>query len=320
MLNYLEDKFYININNFEKIHKINSILIAISGGQDSLCLIKLIQNLKQYHKPLLKIHYIYIDHQWKIDSKKQVKHIINLIKNIANISIYQIKSITRSENQARSLRYQTIIAHALKYKYSIIITAHTETDKIETFLQQIMRGTSIDGATSLTYNRRLNKKIYLWRPLLNFKRAEITWFCRKFCLPVWSDITNYSFSINRNRLRYEFIPYLNKYLSHNIEHKINSFLQISELENEYIKQNAIKLYLLSRHKYNIALSCTLLQKQHQAIQARTLQIFFYHNFNKCLTQENLQHLIDIIQNINIKIKVITYNNITIKIENNWLYI
>ena len=318
-LNYLEHKFYININNLEKIHRINSVLIAISGGQDSLCLIKLTQKLKKHYKPLLKINYIYIDHQWKVDSKQQTKHIINLIKNTGNISIYQIKNITKSENQARQLRYQILIKHALRHKHSVIMTAHTETDKIETFWQQIIRGTSINGATSLTHNRRLNKKIYLWRPLLNFKRTEITWFCRKFCLPIWSDITNHLFSINRNRLRHEFIPYLNKYFSNQTEQKIHSFLQISALENEYIKQNAIKLYLLSHHKYNIALNYKLLKQQHKAIQARTLQIFFYHHFNKYLNQENLQNLINIIQNASIEIQIITCNNIIIKIENNWLY-
>nr|QCI07338.1 tRNA Ile-lysidine synthetase [Leiomenia cribrosa] len=320
MLNSLQNKFYTNIKNLKKNHQLNNILVALSGGQDSLCLIKLIQNFKKKYKPLLKIHYIYIDHQWKIDSKKQVEHIINLIRNSENISIYQIPNITQSENKARQLRYQIIIQHAIKYKYPIIITAHTETDKIETFLQQIIRGTSIDGATSMKNYRILNPKIHLWRPLLNFTRADIKYFCRQLCLPIWSDITNYNFSINRNRLRYEFIPYLNKYFCNNIEKKINAFLEISDLENEYIKQNAIKLYLISRHKYNIAINYSLLKKQHKGLFARTLQIFFYHNINKCLTHKNINNIMTTIEKIDNKITIIKDNNIIIKLENNWLYL
>lgn len=321
MHTYLHKKFYHIINALLESKQLCSIVIAISGGQDSLCLIKLMQDFSKEYKSILRISYIYIDHQWKKDSKKQVEHLINLIKiRQEKIYIYQMQNITKSELAARNLRYQILIKHATIYKYSIIMTAHTSTDKIETFLQQLIRGTSIDGVTSLTKKRQLNQHIQIIRPLISFTRSEITWFCRKFMLPIWSDISNYEYNISRNRLRNELLPYLNQYFLFNIEKQINCFIKISDIENEYIKQNAVKLYLISCHKANIALNCSLVKRQHIALQARTLQIFVYHNFNKTLNRNILNKLVFQVQTLNRDYSVITWENLNIKKHNNWLYI
>nr|YP_010904018.1 lysidine synthase [Caulacanthus ustulatus]WCH57269.1 lysidine synthase [Caulacanthus ustulatus] len=276
MNTYLHQKFNTSISKFLTHNSIQSLLIAISGGQDSLCLIKLLETFRKYHNKLLKITYIYVDHQWKKDSYHQIKHLINIIKNYeSQIIIYQLKNITKSEVEARKYRYQIIIQYANLYNYSTILTGHTKTDKIETFWQQILRGTSLDGITSLKEYRKLKNKIYIYRPLLKFDRQEIYWFCRKFYLSIWSDITNYEYKITRNRLRHELIPYIYRYFTQNAESKICQFINISNLDNEYIKQNAIKLYLISRHTTNIALNYKFICQQHQALQIKTLQIFFF---------------------------------------------
>nr|YP_009297989.1 tRNA(Ile)-lysidine synthase [Plocamium cartilagineum]AOM67927.1 tRNA(Ile)-lysidine synthase [Plocamium cartilagineum] len=315
-LHKIFNKYMIKIINFKEI---KPILIAISGGQDSLSLVKLIQDFQKNHS--INIQYIYIDHQWKKDSKYQIKHLINYINSNQNkIFIYQIKKITFSELEARQIRYQILIKHALKNKINKILTAHTQTDQIETFLQQLIRGSTIDGSTSLTFYRKLNKDIALYRPLIRIKRIDIHWFCRKFCLPVWSDITNYNYKINRNKLRNELIPYLSHYYISNIEKNIYSFIQKSKIDNEYIKQNTIKLYLFSRHQKNIALNIKLIKKQHLSLQQRTLQIFFYHNFNKLLNRDSLFKIINLIQQNQIYTNKIKWEHLTININNYWIYI
>nr|YP_009295734.1 tRNA(Ile)-lysidine synthase [Mastocarpus papillatus]AOL58218.1 tRNA(Ile)-lysidine synthase [Mastocarpus papillatus] len=321
MYTYLHESFYTNMRNIIDSQPLSSILIALSGGQDSLCLVRLLQDFIKEYKCRLNISYIHIDHQWKKDSQKQVEHLINLLK-IKNekIYIYQIQHIVKSELEARNIRYQILIQHAANYKYTTIITGHTSTDKIETFLQQLMRGTTIDGATSLTHKRQLNKDTQIIRPLINYTRSDLAWFCRKFTLPVWSDISNYEYNINRNRLRNELLPYLNQYFLFNVEQQINYFLHISDIENEYIKQNAIKLYMISRHETNLALNYLLINKQHHALQARTLQIFIYHNFSQSLSQSFLNKIIYTIQKTSIKHYIIEWKNLRLKKYDNWLYI
>nr|YP_010903420.1 lysidine synthase [Hypnea cryptica]WCH55873.1 lysidine synthase [Hypnea cryptica] len=273
---YIEKRFNQKLDIFLSKTKLKTILIAISGGQDSICLINLIENFqKKYNKELI-ITYIYIDHQWTNNSQEQIKHLINIMKKIKKkFVIYQINQLTHSELKAREIRYNILIKYAKENKYTHIITAHTQTDKTETFLQHIIRGTSLNGITSFNEYRKFNETIQIYRPLLEFKRKEIKWFCRKLYLPIWSDITNYNYTINRNRLRYELIPYIHKYFNNDIDKKINYFLTNSKLENEYINQNAIKLYLNSRHNINVALNYHLIHKQHIALQIRTLQIFFF---------------------------------------------
>nr|YP_010903818.1 lysidine synthase [Hypnea musciformis]WCH56869.1 lysidine synthase [Hypnea musciformis] len=284
MNTYIEKKFNQKFDIFLSKNKLQAILIAISGGQDSICLINLIENFQKKYRKELSITYIYIDHQWTKNSQRQIKHLINIIKETTKkFVIYQINQLTNSELKARELRYNILIKYSEQYKYTHIITAHTQTDKTETFLQHIIRGTSLNGITSFNEYRKFNNKIHIYRPLIELKRKEIKWLCRKLYLPIWSDITNYNYTINRNRLRHELIPYIHKYFNNNIDKKINDFLANSKLENEYINQNAIKLYLNSRHNINIALNYQLIHKQHIALQIRTLQIFFFTTQNTILT-------------------------------------
>jgi len=311
--------FYFKIQN----SNINKILIAISGGQDSICLIKLIESIKNNTNLNLQITYIYIDHQWKQTSQIQIQHIINYIKSCKDyIIIYQIQHLPYCETEARKYRYEILFNHAINNNYQLIITGHSLTDKIETCLQKIFRGTSLNGITSLNHNRNIKYNLQIYRPLLNISRDDIKWFCQHFCLPIWSDITNYYYNIKRNRIRYELIPYLKNYFYRHIETNINYFLKISNIENEYIKQNVIKIYLWIRHKKNIAINHQILKKQHLAIQQRIIYLFFFHHFNLFINK-------DIIHNILIKINHYNYNDIPIRIswtikkiyiEKKWIYI
>lgn len=95
------------------IKKNATVLLALSSGQDSLCLLQLLKdNLYQQQN---KIYAVYIDHQWKNDSFNHTHHLINLTrsKNIPT-AVYQIKTLSLSENNARQIRYKTLIKHAKK--------------------------------------------------------------------------------------------------------------------------------------------------------------------------------------------------------------
>lgn len=318
---HLHQKFYNNIRYLCKNYKLHSVIVAISGGQDSLCLIKLLQDFKKVYIHTLNIDYIYIDHQWKKDSKQQIEHLVNLI-NCMNekIYIYQINNNITSETNARTARYQLLTHHSVYSRTPIIMTAHTLNDTIETFINQVIRGTGIDGATSLTIYRILESNIQIWRPLINFTRIEINWLCRKYYLPIWSDITNYSYYIYRNRIRNELLPYLKQYFQQNIEIQINKFLDSSRIDNEYIKQNAIKLYLISRHNKNIAINYTLIKKQHISLIIRTLQIFLYHNLNIKINYHLIRELIHKLNKITENKTKIACCNIYLYIYYNWIYI
>lgn len=323
MNNDIQNNFNETIINLIKEKKITSLLLAISGGQDSLCLIKLIENLNKKYKSYnknIKLEYIYVDHQWKKDSKIQIQHIINYLKYTKQIlRIYQIKNLMLGENKCRQYRYHTIIQHAIQYKQQAIITAHTCTDKTETFFHNLVRGTSIEGFSSLTLQRKVNDNLYILRPLIHISREELLWKCRKFFLPVWSDSTNYNYKIERNRIRNELIPYLKKYFHKDIEYRIEYFLKIYYHDNEYIKQSLFKLYLNSIHHKYIALSYKKIQKQNFGLQIKTIQFFSFHNFYTFLSIPNIIKIIKMMNkprnNLYVQSKNLNFN-----VTNKWLYI
>nr|YP_009398846.1 tRNA Ile-lysidine synthetase [Cliftonaea pectinata]ARW68022.1 tRNA Ile-lysidine synthetase [Cliftonaea pectinata] len=317
--------FNTTILNLVQKYSQNSILIAISGGQDSICLVKLIELINmviQLETNKVKLEYIYIDHQWKKNSPKQVQHITNYLKSLKKtIYIYQIKNRALSEEICRKYRYHIIIEHAIKYRQKIVVTAHTETDKIETFFQNIIRGTGLEGITSLNTIGKLNAQIFITRPLINQKRYLMNWLCKKFCLPVWSDITNYNYYIQRNRIRHELIPYISKYFNPNIEKNLKYLIHNYYIENEYIKKNSLKVYLTILHNYYIAINYKIITKYNLAIQSRIIQIFYFHNFSQYLNNQILMSILKLINKININVQNnIKYKKFQLNINKSWIYI
>jgi len=311
---FLHKRFTRNIKKY--ISKKSNILIAISSGQDSLCLLKLLYDC--IHKEKNKIQAIYIDHQWKKDSKCHSTHILNIMKAInIPITIYQIQESTVSELESRKIRYKIFIKHAIKENCSEIITGHNKNDQIETFLYNIFRGTSLQGISNFTINKKINNKISILRPLLNFKKSEIAWFCRIFHLPIWSDITNYNFYIKRNRLRYEIMPYLSNYFNPKIENTLTDFIKFCQNDNEYIQENTIKLYIKSKHKKFISLNFRIINKQHSVLRKRVLRLYFYYNFHQQIDKEIIIKILEL--NYIQKSQILKIYNLGLEFYNGWLY-
>nr|YP_009510994.1 tRNAIle-lysidine synthetase [Hydropuntia rangiferina]AXI96667.1 tRNAIle-lysidine synthetase [Hydropuntia rangiferina]UAD87350.1 tRNAIle-lysidine synthetase [Hydropuntia rangiferina] len=320
-ITHLHNKFFKIMLDCKKLTKNLSILIAISGGKDSLCLIKLVEDFNNIHNYFQYIEFIYIDHQWRLDSKQNIKHLINYINKTKNrIYIYQINKIDISESIMRQIRYQIILKHAIRHKKQIIFTAHNQTDQIETFLLNLLRGTGLEGLSSLPLIRKITNYIQIIRPLIKFNKEDISWFCYKLHLPIWSDKTNYCYTNYRNRIRNELLPYLKQYFNPTIEKNIIHFLSLSAIENEYIKQNAIKLYIISRHQYYIAINIKIIKDQHLTLQRRVINIFFYYNFNKYLNQHISYQLIKYLSLRDINKKTLVLEKLVINIDKNWIYI
>tara|TARA_Y100001968_G_C19415306_1_gene748670 strand:+ start:1097 stop:2113 length:1017 start_codon:yes stop_codon:yes gene_type:complete len=192
------------------------ILIAISGGQDSMALAKIILDLRRIYK--WKVFIWNGDHGWHSKSQIFQDEIKNWYKdkdkNIIFFSDQTIKEKTRSEEKARDWRYQCLIKQSEKImsqnssQYTYILTGHTGTDSAETLILNLSRGTDLHGLCSIPESRDLTTNIKLVRPLLSFSREETAQICKEFKLPIWIDPSNKSMKINRNRIRHEVIPIL----------------------------------------------------------------------------------------------------------------
>ena len=194
----------------------STLILAISGGQDSMVLLKLINDLKRLYQWHIEVWHG--DHQWHINS-----HIIkNELQNWCNeqqISFHSTKASkyeVDNEQKARDWRYKNLIlkAKSLSPKNenlsSIrILTGHTATDRSETIIMNLARGSDLIGLSTLKEERELENNLKLVRPLLIFTREETLNICKELNLPIWIDPSNENLNLTRNKIRKEVLPILN---------------------------------------------------------------------------------------------------------------
>lgn len=218
------------------------ILLAVSGGQDSLCLAKLMLDLRPKWDWQLGI--AHCDHGWRPDSKANAEY-VGQLANDWGLPFYLATATENSANQSeavgRQWRYQVLEAIATAHNYGTILLGHTQSDRAETLLFNLMRGTGTDGLQALTWQRPLNEHIKLVRPLLEVSRSQTGEFCSRAEIFIWEDATNQDLKYARNRIRKELIPYLSTHFNPQVEQHIAQTAEILRAEVEYLEVIASNL-------------------------------------------------------------------------------
>ena len=201
------------------------ILVAFSGGYDSMCLLHICKNLG------LNIIAIHLNHNWR--GKESLQEEKNCKEFCAqnNIEFYAetlTEATPQTETFAREARYKFFEKCSNKYNSKIIFTAHNANDNAETILYRISKGTGTIGLSGIAENRDV-----FYRPLINIKRCEIEKYCDKNGLKPNVDSSNSNIKYKRNLIRHNVIPELKK-INIEVVDAINSLSQISIMDNEII--------------------------------------------------------------------------------------
>ncbi len=236
----LHAKIHRTIRSRHLFERNQRLLVAVSGGQDSLCLIKLLLDLQSKWGWDLGI--AHCDHRWRSDSEANAHHVENLARSW-DIPFYleTANKPINSEAAARDWRYQALSAIAQANNYQYIVTGHTASDRAETLLYNLIRGTGADGLQALTWQRPLTTGIVLVRPLLEITRSQTEQFCQEFKLPIWEDSTNQDLQYARNRIRQELIPYLRDNFNPQVESALAQTAELLQAEVEYLEKAAQEL-------------------------------------------------------------------------------
>jgi tRNA(Ile)-lysidine synthase len=214
-----------------------SLLIAVSGGQDSLCLLKLLLDLQPKWQWQLAV--IHCDHRWRPDSTANAQHVQALAQSWAlPFHIQVAEPAPSSEAAARAWRHQCFVTLAEQTGYTAVITGHTASDRAETLLYNLFRGSGADGLQALTWQRLLTPTLPLIRPLLNFTRTETGQFCQAHHLPIWEDTTNTDLNYARNRMRQEVLPYLATHFNPQITQTLAQTAELLDQEVAYLEDIA----------------------------------------------------------------------------------
>jgi tRNA(Ile)-lysidine synthase len=237
----LHAKIHQTIRTRHLFGKNHRLLIAVSGGQDSLCLAKLLLDLQPKWGWHLGI--AHCDHRWRSDSPANAQHVENLAQNW-NVSFYLTiaNEPVKTEAAARDWRYQQLTAIAQTHGYNYVVTGHTASDRAETLLYNLIRGSGADGMQALTWQRPLTSDILLVRPLLETFRITTGQFCQELQLPIWEDSTNQDIKYSRNRIRQELIPYLQANFNPQVESALAQTAEILQAEVEYLQALSEQLY------------------------------------------------------------------------------
>ena len=239
----LHAKLHRSLRSRSLIPKGGRLLVAVSGGQDSICLIQLLRDLQPKWGWMLAI--AHCDHRWRSDSAENAAFVANLAQTWRlPCHLESANSPPISEATARQWRYQVFETLAVTHRYSHVVTGHTASDRAETLLYNLIRGSGADGLQALTWQRPLSAshpEIQLVRPLLAVARAETGQFCQESHLSIWEDSTNQDLQYARNRIRQELTPYLQTYFNPQVEKNLAQTAEILAAEVDYLETAAAQL-------------------------------------------------------------------------------
>ena len=186
----------------------SSLLLAVSGGQDSMALLALLQDLAPLHGWILSLWHG--NHRWHDGSSRIAAELSSwcqqrqLPLQVDQAAAGQVPS----EATARQWRYAQLEQRA-REAGADVVTGHTASDRAETMLLQLARGSDLAGLAALPSIRLLSPEgPHLRRPLLHLQRHDTLQICQDLTLPIWEDPSNQSPEFARNRVRQEVLPVL----------------------------------------------------------------------------------------------------------------
>ena len=189
-----------------------SIIVAVSGGSDSLALLLLAKNYLEKNYPACHLIAVTVDHQLRAESATEALDVAALCKQLG--ITHQILCWTGDKpssgiaSAARNARYDLLVLAAKQANATIILTGHTADDQVETYLMRRERegeGTGIAGEgrglAAMARRTLLHKSVMLCRPLLSVWREELREFLRENKIGWVDDPSNDNQAYERPRIR-----------------------------------------------------------------------------------------------------------------------
>ena len=211
------------------------VLIALSGGPDSLALLHLLLELQ----PTTKFGIAHVDHGWRLESGAEAEQLALLAETL-NIPFHLLKLDPNRmsgnlEESCRKERLRFFAQLCKTYHYQAVILAHHANDQAETVLKRILEGAALTSLAGLQPVTQMNDlDLVLWRPLLKATKADILQWLDQKKIEAFQDKTNVDPKYLRGRFRTEIIPYLSQSFGKEIENNLCHLAQeVEELQHHF---------------------------------------------------------------------------------------
>ncbi|KYH34376.1 tRNA(Ile)-lysidine synthase [Clostridium tepidiprofundi DSM 19306] len=233
VLNTIEKNKMFNMN--------DKVIVAVSGGPDSMCLLHILYKIKERYK--LEIIVAHLNHCLRgKEADLDEKYVENFCIE-KNIEFYSrrvdVHKISKEKNiscemAGRDARYEFFEELKRKLNAQKIALAHNANDQAETVIMRIMRGTGLEGLTGIKPVR----DGYYVRPLINSSRKEIEEYCYSNNINPRIDQTNLENIFSRNKIRLELIPYIEENFNKDIVKTLIRLADTVKNDNEYLEKIA----------------------------------------------------------------------------------
>ena len=296
----MEEKILKTINKYNLIDKDDIVVVAVSGGPDSMALLNSLYNLREPLK-IKKIVVAHVNHMLREEAEAETKYVKEFCNN-KNIEFYlkyvNIKQISvnnkiSEETAGREERYKFFKEVANNVNANKIAIAHNYNDNAETVLMHLIRGSGISGLCGIKPYRE-GKFI---RPLIECDRKGIEEYCKKNNLQPKYDKTNNDKTYTRNKIRNLLIPYIQKEFNPNILESLNRMSKIILEEEEYMEEVVVKEYktcLIEEKVNKIIINLKKFNELNYAIKSREILYIVKKLFGTSSSIEKI-HIDDIIK-------------------------
>ena len=292
------DKVIDYIRENEIIKQGDKILVALSGGPDSVCLLHILYRLKDTFN--LKLGAIHINHMLRgEEADNDEKYIIKLCDELGinhYVKRINIEYVARDTNVSlevagRNERYKAFEEIKEKYEYNKIAVAHNANDQAETVLMRIMRGTGLEGLTGIKAKRADG----IIRPILCLNREEIEEYCEKNNLNPRIDASNYERIYSRNKVRLDILPYMKENFNKDIIDTLNRMTLLLQKDNEFIEEYSNKCYNIYCENYGekIKVSKNLFETEMDSIITRVL-IRVFKEISNSYQNFEMKHIYEVV--------------------------
>ena len=273
------------------------VLLAFSGGADSMALLDMLEKEQDTNAPILLAH---VNHGIRGEealrdrtfcenvAKERGLEIVILDVDVPTLAKEKGQSI---EEAAREARYAFFADLMKERDIPLLLTAHHADDHLETILFRVARGTGLSGLCGIAPIRPFATG-HLVRPLLSFTKREILDYCAENHLAFVTDSTNADTTYTRNRIRAEVVPVLEG-LYGDVSHR--AVRMSAELAEDDAYLHTVANQLLVKNTTADGISIKALREAHPAIRRRALRIWFEEGRDASLEAVHLQELLNLVE-------------------------
>ena len=305
-----------------------SVLCAVSGGPDSVCLFQVCQYL--LNKFNIKLAIAHVHHGLRANNADRDADFVQNMAEKANLPFhlervnvyaYQDRHKCCLEEAAREIRYRTLTNMCLNFGYQSIAFGHHADDNAEQILMNIIRGTGPKGLTGIIPKRNISETlpIQIIRPLIHVYRDEIETFLNHIQQIWMHDETNENIDFLRNRIRHQLIPILQSY-NPNIKQSLNRLADIQRVDTHWhdiVTEKSFFESLIHLDNNQIVLNSKTIRQNHMSIVRGILRkaIYRFKGNLRRISHAHIQNLSNWLITSDRPRDMFLPNNVLVKISN-----